>query len=861
MRNNGSEVRNKILWGYILIALVCIFAFIYIYKTIVLTALGTDTEQNPMYEKSMLIGSALSSLYEVEYDGNRLIQSASPNAIVSYRKRVDSLNAKIDSLKKKDLSKEQQIVLGDIEALLLKKKTNMNELIYLSKTFRDGKSYRKIIDEIVAGEKESYATDLIVKTNITYNTIVQEPPKENFWKRLGHSFRPRSVDTIWKLDSVTTYTDTLKRLENRKDSLKKVFHTVKEKVALQNEINNNILKSKLNTILYTNQKLSNQIQLLLNELNREAVVNSLEELEKKRASLQELTRVIIAVAIAAVLIVCIFLFLIFTDLHKGQEYKRRLEEARKYAEDLMQSRHRLLLNISHDIKAPLCSITGYLDLLGNSTDKTIQKYSTSMRTSTNYIMDLLGNLLEYARLGTGKTLIQQSVFNLRELFEDLVESFMPLTKAKGLDLFLEIEEMDENVFVEGDRIRIRQILMNLLSNAVKFTDRGEIRIICEMEKVENENDVEKMLTKSEELGMREGEMPNVLLKLRITDTGCGIAENKIENVFDEFLRVESEDRRWREGNGLGLAVVKGAVNLLGGSIEVSSKVGEGSCFSLVLPLGLAGKACEIIASRPYTDKIDGRSLSVLVVDDDVLQLAMVREMLSLRGYEVFCATNMQAVSEVLASEEIHLILTDLQMENFTGYVLLENIKKSMDEKVRSIPVVAVSASEVCSMVDLKTKGFDDFMKKPFSLANLLELVDRYAFEELCSSKSFGVAHSSQIDCLLVDESKDKGNDELDLTSLEEMMEGDMEAVEGIVNLFKESVRENIGLIEVYIEEQRYKEIKDLCHKMLPMFLQLGLKDIGGLLARVDGVKEDELASEEMNLVFTEIVAKARKLVS
>lgn len=468
------------------------------------------------------------------------------------------------------------------------------------------------------------------------------------------------------------------------------------------------------------------------------------------------------VAVVAVLIIALFLFFILKDIGRSSRYKRELEVARIRAEELMRSRHSMLLNISHDIKAPLCSITGYLDLMESSSDVNVHKWAEYMKISASYIMTLLTNLLEYARLEAGKSVAHISAFDMDAMVDDIVRIFTPLAKDKGLDLHRDNKKAVG--FIASDAIRMRQIVMNLASNAIKFTDHGCVTIdysLCD----------------------------DNTLTVSVSDSGRGIAESKLSDIFDEFTTDANTEAV--EGSGLGLAVVRGAVLLLGGTISVDSKQHQGSTFTILIPVKRAD------AQSKYTPEVIS-PLNIMVVDDDALQLRMMSEMMSHSGHTLHCASKLREASKIVASQKIDLVLTDLQMGAFSGYKLLQELRA----QGYTMPVIAVSASERVNRSELKKAGFSDFLCKPFSLAKL----------------NATVAHSAS---------------RSDVSSIDELMGGDEDAVQEIMGLFIDATDENVRLLKTFLTNEASDDIRRLCHKMLPMFLQLHLTEIAQLLKEVD----------------------------
>lgn len=689
----------------------------YLYNHVIQVVLTSDDSSNPVYEKSTLTSVAISSLYEVDYYGNRLMYSYSDINLKEYRSAIKKLNSDIDTLHSVMSSETQQVTLDEISRLLKKKEKNIKEITSLYKKHSSEVFFQESFDKVI----EETAKDTVIK--------------QSFFKRIGKAFtRAQKMDTV-----------------SQRSELVSAIELVKTDVAVKRAQSNAIIENKMQSIVLTEQMISGQISLLINELNREATDNSFHEINVKRALLHDSGRVIVIVGVVAVGVIILFLWIILMDVNKSQRYKRELEAARKRAEELMKSRQRLLFNISHDIKAPLCSITGYLDLIKE------KEYAQSMKLSVDHIMDLLSNLLEYARMDTGKAVVNKSVFNIDEMVDAIHRIFIPLATEKKIAL-----KINKNVsgvrYIDGDAVRIRQIIMNLMSNAVKFTDSGEVVLSYEVTYDQ--------------------------LHITVSDSGCGIEQDKQKVIFEEFTRVDEQC----EGTGLGLAVVASAVELLGGTISLNSRVGQGSSFSVTLPVKRSVSQNELLLSKPLT---------VLMIDDDCLQLKMCEEMLRKIGHNIFTVSTMNELMQQLEQHNIDVVLTDINMGVLSGY----DVARKIRDKGFLIPIIAVSAKE-----SVEGDDFSNYLKKPFTL---------YELKQVLSLK-------------------------IDITSLREMMGDDKQAVDEIVDMFVVSVKENFTIIEKCYRNREFAEIKKLCHKMLPMFMQFKINDIALLLREIDKSPEIDI---------------------
>lgn len=787
MKDSESNIKVKVVSGYILVALITLGAMWLVYAKIVSIASTNEQNSDKVYEKSALTSSVISHLYQVDYYGNRLTLSYSANSLKQYRQALDSLYINIDSLKTRVSSQHQSELIERLQTLLKKKNRNTLELAKIRLDATQNDYYERSIEDVIQQSALDTVDNIVIKSTLINDTIKSpEIVKRKFFQRVGDVFSPKKSQESTPRIVTSVKRDTIINRHSASDSVAVALKRAKDNISSSRlQISQNV-SSKSQELIATEQLISAQIGLIITELNREAAQNSLSEIAAKQSALSTSGRVIAIVGAVAIIIIALFLFFILKDISRSARYKRQLEAARLHAEELMESRHRMLLNISHDIKAPLCSITGYLDLMQSSDDQKIKKWSGSMKISASYIMDLLTNLLEFARLERGKSVVHISSFDVDSMVDDVANIFEPIAKDKGISLT--INRTQKVGYIASDAMRLRQIVMNLTSNAVKFTDTGGV-----------------------EIEYRLDEQHNIIFLVR--DSGRGIAEAKLNAIFDEFTREQKVEGV--EGSGLGLAVVRGAVMLLGGTISVESIEQQGSTFTVAIPVTRAEATDELRVTEVAP-------MDIMIVDDDPLQLRMLSEMINRSAHRVHCASTLNEAMELLASQRIELVLTDLQMGTLSGHQLLEHIRA----KGYVMPVVAVSASEQTNRAQLQQAGFSDFLRKPFSLAALNATIAQSAAQE-------------------------------HIATLEELMGGDREAIKEIMDLFVVATGENIEILKSHLTNDRLDEARKVCHKMLPMFMQLQLSDIATLLKEVDAGNLDAEKIKQIIALSQSVIAQYR----
>ena len=308
------------------------------------------------------------------------------------------------------------------------------------------------------------------------------------------------------------------------------------------------------------------------------------------------------------------------DFWKIQTYRQRLEQEKKYSESLLKSREQLISTVSHDLRTPLNSISGYSELIDSTELSDKQRlYLKQVRSSSEYVESLVNDLLDFSRLEAGKIKVETIPFILSDVLHQTAENLRELYRNKPVSLILEIEE-ELNKPVLGDPHRIRQIVTNLIGNAYKFTHKGHVKL---------------------EARFSESQGQNCRAVIKVIDSGIGIRKEKQKEIFREFTQAEGDIEKKYGGYGLGLTISKKLASLLGGSIQLQSQEGKGSTFTLELPLEISE-----IAVVTQKEKLIRRSkpFSILIIDDDTSLLQLLKEVCTELGIKAHTFSDFEQIA-------------------------------------------------------------------------------------------------------------------------------------------------------------------------------------------------------------------------
>ena len=452
-----------------------------------------------------------------------------------------------------------------------------------------------------------------------------------------------------------------------------------------------------------NAQLNHQLQVLISQLDakvhkdlrqREAYIES--------TSVDTFRKLSILTAIAATLLIICYI-VVHRNVKRIKQYKRetanlirQLEQSLQQNEVLIDSRKKAVYTITHELRTPLTAITGYAGLMQkeNCTDK-FGLYIQSIQQSSDRMRDMLNTLLDFFRLDNGKEQPWLTPCRISAITHTLETEFMPVAMNKGLSLTV---KNGNDAVVLTDKERIIQLGNNLLSNAIKFTENGSVTL--------NTN------------------YGNGILTLVVEDTGTGMNEEEQQRVFGAFERLSNAAAK--DGFGLGLAIVHGIVAMLGGKIRLGSRKGEGSRFTVEIPMPKVEELPEQTIQAYIHQK--ERNLGVIAIDNDEVLLLMMKEMFAQEGIHCDTCSNVAELVEMIRWKEYNLLLTDLNMPDINGFELLELLRSSNVGNSRTIPVVVATASGSCDKEEMLAKGFAGCLFKPFSISELMEVSNKCAIK-------------------------------------------------------------------------------------------------------------------------------------
>lgn len=825
----------KIVIGYILLVGLLIGAFTYTMQQMNLLTTPTSL-RDQLDHRRHITHRIISQLYDAESIGQTL-RTGKLNEYYHYLKAMKEVNASIDTLETILTDTLQQARLDTVRTLLQNKQWNMYAVLEAMRNTPTDQIYQEQLDSLIAQQDSLLSTPHIRRKVITHhNSYTIHHKKKGFFKRLADVFAPGKEDSTQVSNVIQEeYTDTLDEVYSPIDTISSMITGIQHKVFQTRQKETEMLNTRISSLRVIGSGLSQRVNQLLENIEHDEQEAARTKLMQEEEIRKEAAETMAKIAIAAFVLVLVFSIVIARDITRNNHYRRELEKAKSYAENLLVAREKLMLTITHDIKAPAGSIIGYIDLLIRLVnDRRQQFYLSNMKSSAQHLLALVTSLLDYHRLEAGKMDLHPVAFNPHELLTDIYNSFLPLAEKKQLQLDFK-EKLPETLTLEGDPFRIRQIVENLLSNALKFTAAGGITL--------------------------QAEYHGNQFVFSVSDTGCGMTASEQERIFKEFTRLSSA--QGQEGFGLGLSITRKLVELLLGRIDIESAPGKGSTFKVSMPLpSISPKPAP--GSKEPAITLPKIHLRIAIIDDDRIQMHLTEAMLhnaaeEVKGFKVetVCCEQPEELIEQLKNRTFDLVFTDIQMPAMNGFELLHHLRNQNFAQAQSIPVIAITARGDMNENDFQQKGFAGMLQKPFNQSELKKVV-KNALNHLTVSDNIPDTLPVQKD---THETSPHTDQPYNFSPLTAFSEDDPEAAKEILRTFAQETQKNMEKLQTAISNKDMEALYATAHKMLPTFLMIEAQKAIPLLKWLEQQRGTQSYTPEAEQAAETVIAETKQVLA
>lgn len=795
-----QHLRIKLTLGYILLIVIFSLSIIYILKEVDSLNVPKDeilTENRKVIELSTIV----SELYATENTGRLALLSYNKSDVRNYRLQSDSLISSIQLFKQNNIKDDVLHQKLDTIVELIHQKTNtFNQVLEVQSKYAQSNIY------------DNAKSDLqVIQSSIKGNTIEIDTvaDKLSFWERLKTK-RDIQQEKRLKQENEKIVAEQKKYL----DSLNKATEVVLSK-AQQTE--NKLLKeyyAKEEQLIKRNQILTVELREILLEVEKIILQNSSTKYENSKSMIDQVSNNIAKVGIIISLVALVFGFIILIDLNKSVRNKQKLEKLNSEMENLIKQKSFFMATISHDMVSPINSLIGFSSLLQNTLKISKQKeYLNNIVQSTKYIKKMVDDLSLFSNLEYNKIKIKKDKFNFNELINFIENNFRSTANSKQIDLVFNIDPELNNYFY-SDSFRIQQILTNIVSNAIKFTHQGSVTLNAKLK--------------------------NKVLKVEVIDTGIGMDLKDKNELFAAFVQVHDVNESNYGGSGLGLNISKRLIDLLGGEITFDSTLNKGTSFYITLPLVKYSdiKKVEKVDDYVYDNAKKLQNKKILVVDDDQLQLKLIKEIFGGKVKKLVTLENGRDAKEVLKTEQFNLIITDIQMPLYSGVKVIEDIRSL--ENYKETPVIALTGKIDVDENEYKQLGFNIYLKKPLNIDTLYNTI--YKVLRLKKKDHMDINFQPTVHVV---------TEHFDLTDLLNLLEHDLDAVNDVLTSFFNIAKVDLLRLKEAHQNEDIDAIKNIAHKMLPMFRQLKITRIIDRLEALERNTEN-LSPTDMEHILQQI---------
>lgn len=770
-----------------------------------------------------------------------------------YCRLTDTVIARADSLAALLSDTLQRRRVDTLRTLLVSKRENT--LLLLKAMADDARAslYERKAERLRSGRDSMVVhRDMARKVDEKRVTYVVEKTSPTFFGRLADAFRrSRSDTTATTVDTVAAGTDSIRQRIDLAEPVAEVLTDVGRAEENMRRDRRDRIRRRSEALLATGMQLTERTERLMDDIGRAETHRMRQQAVRNGDNRREATVRVWLLAALAVAVATVSFVFVWRDNRRAERYRRSLDEARRRAENLLQQRERLLLTVSHDIKSPVASISGFTELLmPHVSGDRPRAFLDNIRSSALHLLRLVGALLDYHRLEQGRVEVRSVSFSPAQLVADCVESFRLRAEEKGLAVVYSCATTMPPTCL-GDAFRIRQIAENLIGNAVKYTDSGRVTVTADVS--------------------------SGRFLLTVADTGRGMTEEESRRIYDAFTRLPGA--QGIDGVGLGLSITRELVTLLDGTIDLDTAPGRGSTFTVSIPVSVPAAAASASApsslsssasSAPSSSLSPSSSLyssspsatagpalsghrRVLAVDDDALQLQLLREMvssLSASRWEVVTCSDVDGMWSAVATGRFSMLFTDIEMPAMNGFEIAARLGDAVPAGCR-LPVVAMTAHDAISDDDFLRAGFAACLHKPFTAAELTEVIlrvmetdeyDRIMSPETSDMVSALSPSSSNSPSSCVPSPSGPASS-LRFSALAAFADGDEDAVMEIMTSFRTQTMADVAALKRAAGTKDIQAAGALAHRLIPVFTMIESPAVSAMRRLADARRAEEVPKE------------------
>ncbi|MDF2431767.1 MAG: hypothetical protein JWP44_1398 [Mucilaginibacter sp.] len=739
-----------------------------------------------------------------------------PSKYYGFLTETKKLSLKIDTLKKLDADRPNQIMRLSI----LKKLLQDRDRLYISYLnvrlgFVNNKAFSsqvQLLNKMVnksAEQTDSLVTTTVKKTATTTffpsPSVSEKEQRHGFFSKLFGKKKSEVNDA--KVDNPYQIVDSEFKIKKdtialaMRDSLLKGVGKTIQYIKKAQKTNSELFVRREAMLNKVNAKIVSQILAILKKIENEVVAQTGANNKAAKLAVDDSIKRISLIMLSFFLLTALLVYLILRDVSRINKYRKELEEAKEEAEYHGLAKHRFLTNMSHEIRTPLQSILGYSEIIMK------QQYPKKedievIHNSSNHLLQIVNEVLDYNRIISGKFTFANEAFDMQELLNEVISILRLQAEQKKIILKTDYDS-SVSASLNGDPFRLKQILYNLLGNAIKFTHKGEVELKVRSKQVSDQ----------------------VFYRFDVSDTGPGLSPNDLDRIFNEFEQADYE-KQTQKGTGLGLAISKQLIENQGGNVSVTSELGKGSVFTFELPFSKSNVAVSRENQISISDE-ELRPYKVWIVDDDPFILELCARMFEQNKIEYRCFSSPLEMLNAPLDTDVKYILVDIRMPEMSGIELCRLLRKKIPLETQVYALTAQVMPEEHEHV--LRGGFNGILTKPFKEVELIGLVRKHA----------SISNSNV------------STPVLNMKTIEKMTFGDPALIATILLRFSEDSLNDIDELYAKINDLDVEAVLLLIHRIAGRTAQAGGRELAESfrLTEMELEKDKELTRERVKHIL------------
>lgn len=779
----------------------------------------------------------------------------------TYISNLDTIHSQIDSLRLMMATSPSELAQVDSMAFLLQtKKKSLKQYVELKKEQKRNDYSDKALRQIAsAAMPKAASTTIRQRTTTTVITDVSPPaaaeekeeekqaeaPKEPKKTLFGSIFSKKAEKQALQPSPQIVPKVLMPQLNITKEIEIDTNAAGGGKVAdlarirrilnrIQQEANRDEqeLTAKAIALLKEDKKMMDQIRSMMYGLENYEMLRARQRSQLARSEAKQTSLVLLLIGVAGLISGVAFILLILRDITRSDHYKSRLILASKDAVQLARAKEAFLANMSHEMRTPLNVILGFTQQLRHTSLQPQQSdHLQAIHGAGQHLLHIVNDVLDLSKIEAGKLSINHGPFRLPQLMAEIEQAFALKASGKGIR-FICIKDDEFPDDLVGDQMRLKQVLFNLVDNAIKFTPKGRIEVYFHL---------------------KAQRRTRVVASISVTDTGIGIPPERLEHIFGEFNQADNSILRKYGGTGLGLSISKKLVEMQGGTLSVRSTQGEGTTFSMVVPLQKSELVPVEIASVPLPREQAFSGLRALVVDDDAYSRTLCELILNRWGMEVYLANDGQEAVQLAERMKFDVVLTDMQLPGMSGKEVARTIRKTDGQ----VPIMALTANIMGNDKNFfSNTPIETFLLKPFTEEDLYGKLAKLLPTDIIIPEP-PAPQLPAPQALIGNTTPTRYN----LAEIQQFTGPDTGMLVSVLDVMLEDQYQNLQLLLEAQQEDDWEAVANMAHKMLTAFKHLKAYSVTPALEALEqGLRQKNANVQQMEALVALVNREATQIL-